>query len=293
MAQLGLVGLARGTAHDGGTTGNVRKARRAARDASPQGTAGWFGDSGERHRETIERILEAREAADRQQAREQPTRQRDETRLLRAVEFVEKWVNEGGSKFWADVPAWARTELEAENERFLLELTEQTEDSLLALHIRSSKARALFKVNLPDTVGFALLRGPNYPNIMDEAAKACKLAADYYGLPVELVTETLAELRAKAARETTTRATATPRPESAAIAQQVFAEAAAKSSRRYQRHVFTENELRDPETINRARDTLADIEAARRVGAQISNEQRLAGRWAKAFIRKAQQRGPA
>jgi len=53
---------------------------------------------------------------------------------------------------------------------------------------------------------------PDYNNdTMDEAAKACLPAADYFGLPVEVVTETLAKLRAKAARETTARAAAKPR----------------------------------------------------------------------------------
>lgn len=40
---------------------------------------------------------------------------------------------------------------------------------------------------------------------MNEAAKACAPAADYFGLPLEVVTETLAALRAKAAQETVTR----------------------------------------------------------------------------------------
>ena len=41
---------------------------------------------------------------------------------------------------------------------------------------------------------------------------------------------------------------------------QIFAEAAAKSSRRNTRHVFTEAELRNSDEVNRARDTLSDIE---------------------------------
>lgn len=59
----------------------------------------------------------------------------------------------------------------------------------------------------------------SYPDgIMDEAAKACKPAADYYGLPVEVITETLEGLRAKAARETTARANEPPRLKAAALA---------------------------------------------------------------------------
>jgi hypothetical protein len=139
---------------------------------------------------------------------------------------------------------------------------------------------------------FVIAFKKHYPEGMGETARDLNAEAEKLGFTFESALKTLREA-SEAARETTAHATETPRPESGAIAQQVFAEAAAKSSRRYQRHLFTENELRDPETINRARDTLADIEAARRVGAQISNEQRLAGRWAKAFIRKAQQRGPA
>jgi hypothetical protein len=45
---------------------------------------------------------------------------------------------------------------------------------------------------------------------MDDAAKACMPAADYYGLPVERVQQTLEALRATE-RETTTRATVQPR----------------------------------------------------------------------------------
>jgi hypothetical protein len=53
----------------------------------------------------------------------------------------------------------------------------------------------------------------HYNRIMDQAAMACKPAADYYGLPVEKVQRTLEALRA-AERETTSRsATAQPRPD--------------------------------------------------------------------------------
>lgn len=64
----------------------------------------------------------------------------------------------------------------------------------------------VYESKKPDYDGDDLSR-----TIMDEAAKACKPAADYFGLPVEVVTETLAELRAKAARETTARAKSKPR----------------------------------------------------------------------------------
>ena len=47
--------------------------------------------------------------------------------------------------------------------------------------------------------------------IMDEAAKACKPAADFYGLSVEGVRKALEDLAAKTARENTTRAKAKPR----------------------------------------------------------------------------------
>ena len=94
-------------------------------------------------------------------------------------------------------------------------------------------------------------------------------------------------------RETPSGTAATPRLEDAATettaraqtkpAASVFAEAAAKSFRRKTRHVFTEKELRDPETLNRARDILADIQATRRGGEKISDAQRQAGRWADAL----------
>ena len=62
-------------------------------------------------------------------------------------------------------------------------------------------------------------KSPSYPSEdMDEAAKACKPAADYFGLPVAVVTETLAELRAKAARDTTGRTTEKPRTKTIADA---------------------------------------------------------------------------
>ena len=48
-------------------------------------------------------------------------------------------------------------------------------------------------------------------DIMDAAAKACKPAADFYGLPVNDVRKTLEDLAAKAMRETMTRAPAEPR----------------------------------------------------------------------------------
>ena len=74
---------------------------------------------------------------------------------------------------------------------------------------------------------------------------------------------------------------------------QIFTEAAAKSSRRNTRHVFTEAELRDPDELNRARDTLSDIEIARSRGQKISDEQRRAYNRAKALIRKVSQLSPA
>jgi hypothetical protein len=45
-----------------------------------------------------------------------------------------------------------------------------------------------------------------------DAEKACRPAAEYFGLPVKVVTETLAALRARVARADTARATAEPRP---------------------------------------------------------------------------------
>jgi hypothetical protein len=55
-----------------------------------------------------------------------------------------------------------------------------------------------------------------YTDEMNEAAKACAPAADYFGLPLEVVTETLAGLRARATRETTSRGQSTALAPSAA-----------------------------------------------------------------------------
>jgi tetratricopeptide (TPR) repeat protein len=67
------------------------------------------------------------------------------------------------------------------------------------------------------------------------------------------------------------------------------AEPVEKSSRRKQRHVFTEEELHDPKAIDRARDTLADIESARHAGSPVPSELREAGRRASALLRRVRQ----
>jgi hypothetical protein len=71
---------------------------------------------------------------------------------------------------------------------------------------------AELKASMRSAIPFASNTEKNYhQGIMDNAAKACQPAADYFGLPVEVVTETLAELREKAARAATRRAKAKPR----------------------------------------------------------------------------------
>jgi hypothetical protein len=58
------------------------------------------------------------------------------------------------------------------------------------------------------------IKRPDYTKgIMDKAAKACKPAADFYGLPIEDVKTALENLAAEAARETTGRAKEQPRAE--------------------------------------------------------------------------------
>ena len=80
--------------------------------------------------------------------------------------------------------------LEEARERFLSGLSEQEAEK----PNRRKNKQGLFEN-----------KKPSYTTNMDEAAKACAPAADYFGLPLEVVTETLAALRAKASRETTTR----------------------------------------------------------------------------------------
>jgi hypothetical protein len=59
-----------------------------------------------------------------------------------------------------------------------------------------------------------------------------------------------------------------------------------KSPRRRKRYVFTEQELHDPDTIDRAYDILADCEEKRRLGQPLSKAQVQDRRWADAFKRK-------
>lgn len=117
----------------------------------------------------------------------------------------------------------------------------------------------------------------------------------HYGKPASVAQAAIdaAELASassdKASAITAEQVAEQPRPATSAAAAQVFAEAAAKSSRRNRRYVFTKDELRDPDAINRARDTLSDIETARSKGMEISDEQRQASNRAKAFIRRVAQ----
>jgi hypothetical protein len=92
------------------------------------------------------------------------------------------------------------------------------------------------------------------------------------GFTVERAIETL-EREAKA--ETTGRASPEPRPK-----------ITGNSPRRRKRYVFTEQELHDPATVDRARDILADAEERRRTGQPTSEAQTKERRWADAFTRK-------
>lgn len=58
------------------------------------------------------------------------------------------------------------------------------------------------------------------------------------------------------------------------------------SPRRRKQYMFTEEELHDPATIDRARDILADAEESRRIRQPISEDQRNDIRWADAFTRR-------
>jgi hypothetical protein len=94
------------------------------------------------------------------------------------------------------------------------------------------------------------------------------------GYTVESAIETLVR---QAKMETTARASpaasAEPRPKG-------------NSPRRRERYVFTQKELRDPKTIDRARDILADAEEFRRTGKEMSEVQRTDKKWAEAFTRR-------
>jgi tetratricopeptide (TPR) repeat protein len=92
------------------------------------------------------------------------------------------------------------------------------------------------------------------------------------GYTVESAIEAL-ERQAKS--ETTGRASPEPRPQ-----------ITGNSPRRRTRYVFTEQELHDPDTIDRAYDILADCEEKRRLGQPLSEAQVQDRRWADAFKRK-------
>jgi hypothetical protein len=113
------------------------------------------------------------------------------------------------------------------------------------------------------------------------------------------------------AAETTGRVTAEPRPEphapttaeprsaqpdnSASGIEAAAAETTkldqprSRSPRRHNRRVIAAAELRDPATIDRARDILADAGAIRRAGGRIPEDRLEEVRWADAFVRRLRQ----
>ena len=96
------------------------------------------------------------------------------------------------------------------------------------------------------------------------------------GYTVERAIETLVR---EAKNETTGRA-------SPAATEQQRPKITGNSPRRRKRYVFTDQELGDPDTIDRAYDTLADCEEKRRIGQPLSEAETNRRRWADAFTRR-------
>jgi hypothetical protein len=127
------------------------------------------------------------------------------------------------------------------------------------------------------------VKGLGLPEALDFFAKtnlseATRLLAKAreLGLTVERAIEAM-ERAAKA--ETTERASPAPSDEARP-------KITGNSPRRRKQYMFTEEELHDPATVDRARDILADAEESRRIRQPISEDQRNDIRWADAFTRR-------